>query len=233
MREPVKGRRPYDSPRRSEQARATRRAVLDAARSLFVEKGYVATTIESIAAQARVSPETVYATFGSKRAVLSELVDISIAGGEDAAPILEQRWVQEMRDEPDARSRVRILARNGRTILERRCAVDEVVRGAASADREIAALWALGKAQRLAGQRELLRIAVGSEGLRDGLDLDAAADVLYALGSPETYRLLVVDRGWSGDQFERWYGETLTRLLLDPPAGGRGSPHGERRPAGA
>ena len=71
-------------------------------------------------------------------------------------------------------------------------------------------------AQRFAGQRELLRIVIGSTGLREGIDLETASDILYAIGNPETYRLLVVDRGWSGAHFERWYGETLERLLLDP-----------------
>ena len=71
-------------------------------------------------------------------------------------------------------------------------------------------------AQRFAGQRELLRIVIGSTGLREGIDLETASDILYAVGSPETYRLLVVDRGWSGAHFERWYGETLERLRLDP-----------------
>jgi len=84
----------------------------------------------------------------------------------------------------------------------------------ASADPEIAALRDLGTAQRFAGQRELLRIVVGTDGLREGLDLAVATDILYAVGSPETYRLLVADRGWSRARFERWYGDTLDRLLF-------------------
>jgi len=214
MSEIVKTRRSYDSPRRREQARATRRAILEAARELFIERGYVATTIDAIAGDADVSPETVYAVFGTKRALLSELIDISIAGDGDAPPVLEQGWVQEMRDEPDPRRQLSILARNGRSILERRAPIDEVVRGAAAADPDIAALWQRGKAQRFAGQRELLRFIVGETGLREGIELETGADILYAIGSPETYLLLVADRGWSGSTFERWYEATLARLLL-------------------
>ena len=213
---PVKQSRTSEFPRRRERARATRMRVLDAARALFIERGYVATTIDAIAERADVSSETIYSTFGNKRALLSELVDVSIAGDVNATPILERDWVREMREEPDPRRRLRMLARQGRSILERRSAVDEVVRGAAAADPDIAALRDLGKVQRLAGQREFLRIVVGSTGLREGMDLETAADILYAIGSPETYRLLVVDRGWSGARFERWYGDTLERLLLDP-----------------
>ncbi len=214
MSEIVKTRRSYDSPRRRAQARATRQAILDAARELFIERGYVATTIDAVAEAADVSPETIYAVFGTKRALLSELIDVSIAGDGAARPVLEQEWVQEMRDEPDPRRRLSILARNSRSILERRAPIDEVVRGAAAADPDIAALWRRGKAQRFADQRELLRIVAGETGLPAGTDLQTGADILYAIGSPETYLLLVADRGWSSLAFERWYDATLALLLL-------------------
>lgn len=214
MARPVKPAGTPDFSRRRERARVTRGRVLDAARDLFIERGYVATTIDTIAERADVSPETIYATFGTKRAVLAEVGDVSIAGGPNALPILDQPWVEELRREPDAGRRVRILARNGRRILERRAAIDDVVRGAAAADPEVAALWARGKAQRFAGQRALLGLVVGSGALRPGLEPAAAADILYAVGSPETYRHLVVDRGWSGLRFERWYADALERLLL-------------------
>jgi AcrR family transcriptional regulator len=231
MPRPVKPAGSPDFARRRERARVTRGRVLDAARGLFIERGFVGTTIDAIAERADVSVETIYATFGNKRSILAEVVDVSIAGGPAAGPVLEQAWVQELREAPSAKRRLAILARNGRAILERRAALDEVVRAAAAADPEVAALWQSGKAQRFAGQRELLRMVVGSGGLRKGLDLATAADILYAIGSPETYRLLVVDRGWSDPQFERWYGETLERLLLERPRQGdtasAGSPQGE------
>jgi AcrR family transcriptional regulator len=216
MPKPVNRRRPYDSPRRREQARATREAILAAARELFVQRGYTATPIEAIAARARVSPETIYATFRNKRSLLSQLIDVSIAGDDAPIPILERSWVQEMRDEPDPRRRLHILARNGRLILERTAPVYEVLRGAAAADPEIASLLELNKAQRFAGQRQLLRILTEGIHLREGLAAKTAGDVLFAVGSPETYRLLVVDRGWSAGRFERWYADTLSRLLLAP-----------------
>ncbi len=210
----VKPRRSYDSPRRREQASATRQAILEAARELFVANGYVSTTIGAIAAGANVSPETVYATFKNKRSILSRLLDVSMAGDDAPVPILERSWVQEMRDEPDPQRQLRILARNGRSILERTAPIHEVLRGAAAADPQIASLWELNKVQRFAGQRELLRILAGRSPLREGLTAKAAADILFTIGSPETYRLLVVDRGWSADRWERWYAETLARLLF-------------------
>jgi AcrR family transcriptional regulator len=210
---PVERRR-YASPRRKEQALATRRAILDAARELFVERGYVAATIDAIAGRASVSPETVYATFKNKRSILSRLIDVSMAGDDAPVPILERSWVNEMRDELNPDRRVQILARNGRLILERTAPIHEVLRGAAAADPEIAGLLERNKAQRFAGQRVLLGILTERSPLREGLDAKTAGDIVFAIGSPETYRLLVVDRRWSADRFERWYADTLARLLL-------------------
>jgi AcrR family transcriptional regulator len=214
MPKAVKPRRTYESPRRREQARATRRGLLDAAQELFIEGGYVATTIEAIAAHADVSPETVYATFKNKRSLLAELIDVSMAGDDMPVPILQRAWVQDLRDELDPRRRLQILARNGRLILERVSPIYEVLRGAAAADPAIASLWELNKTQRFAGQSELVRILAVRDHLGKGLTVRMAADILFAIGSPETYRLLVVDRGWSADRFERWYADTLAQLLL-------------------
>jgi AcrR family transcriptional regulator len=214
MPAPVQGRRRYDSPRRREQARATRRAVVDAALELFVERGYAATTIDAIADRAGLSPETIYAAFKNKRSLLSHVLDVSMAGDDAPTPILERTWVDRLREEPDPHRRVQILARNGRLILERTAPVYEVLRGAAAAEPEITSLLELNKAQRLQGQRALLRIVTDRAPLRRGLSRATAGDILYAIGSPEIYRSLVVDRGWSPDRFERWYADTLSRLLL-------------------
>jgi AcrR family transcriptional regulator len=218
MSRPVEPRRAYHSPRRREQARGTRAAILQAGRELFVGGGYVATTIDAIATRANVSVETVYATFGTKRAILSDLLDVSMAGDNAPVPILDRGWVGALRAEPDPKRRLRILARNGRAILERTAAVYQVLAGAAAADPQLASLLELNKAQRYAGQRELLRLALADHPLREGMTVRSAADIVFAVGSPETYRLLVVDRGWSAPRFERWYAQTLTDLLLDPNA---------------
>ena len=213
MSMPGPGRRAYQSPRRTQQASATRAAILDAARTTFIEQGYVAATMERIARRAAVSVETIYATFRMKRAVLAALVDVAIAGDDAPVAILERDWVTELRAEPDRRRRVETLARHGRSILERRSPIDAVVSGAAAADPEIRSLLETGQAERLAGQRELLRIVAGPDGFRPGLTLDDAADILFAIGSPEVYRLLTMARGWSGERFEAWYADSIEALL--------------------
>ena len=209
MDETVKPRRGYRSPRREEQASTTRRAILDAARDLFVERGYVKSTMQAIAERAGISPATVYATFVTKRAVLSALVDVSIAGDDAPVAILDRPWVAELRAEPDPGRRIGLLAHHGRLMLERRAPVDEVLRAAAAADPEIAAMWEQAKAQRFIGQKVLLGIVAGPA-LHPTSE---AVDAMYAIGSPETYQLLVRDRGWSPARFEKWYAESIAGLI--------------------
>jgi AcrR family transcriptional regulator len=217
MPRPVK-RRSYDSPRRRAQAAATRAAILEAAHELFVEGGYAGTTIEMVAERAGVSAETIYAAFTNKRTILARVVDVAIAGDAPPVPVLERPWVRHLAAEPDPRRRIALLARNGRLLLERWTPVYDVVTAAADADPEIAELWEDLKAQRLEGQRALLRVVAERAPLRPGLSPREAADVLFAVGSPETYRLLVGDRGWSADRFERWYAGALERLVFDATA---------------
>ena len=209
MNRAVNPRRSYDSPLRREQADATQRAILDAARGLFLERGYVATTIAAIADRASVSAATIYQGFGNKRSLLARLVDESIAGDSAPVAVADRPWVQHLREEPDLRKRIRILARNGTAILARRAPIDAVVAAAAATDPEIATLWRQIRDDRHAGQARLLKLVAGDVPVRR-----EAADVLYAIGSPETYRSLVEDRGWSHARFERWYAEAIEGLLL-------------------
>ncbi|HEY6567662.1 MAG TPA: helix-turn-helix domain-containing protein [Actinomycetota bacterium] len=188
--------------------------MLESARALFIAHGYVATTIVAIAERAGVSPETVYAVFTTKRALLSSVIDVSITGDDAPVPLLERPWVEAMRLEPEPSARLNLLATNGRRILERITPIYEVLRGAAASDPEIDTMWQRHKAQRAVGQRELIRIVCPEGSLRKGLTVDAAADLLFTIGSPETYQLLTGDRGWSPARFERWYADTLGRLLL-------------------
>jgi len=212
---PAVKRRSYDSPRRRAQAAATRDAIVLAAHELFVERGYASTTIDALAERAGVSTETVYAAFGNKRTILARVVDVAIAGDDAPVPVLRRQWVRDLRNEPDPQRRVWLLAHQGRLMLERWTPVYDVLRVTADGDPEVAVLWEDVKAQRLEGQRTLLRIVAAGAPLRRGLSAREATDVLFAVGSPETYRLLVVDRGWSPERFERWYGDALGKLLFD------------------
>src|SRR3954466_9583877 len=139
--DPVKPKRRYDSPRRREQAAATRRAILEAAQKLFEEQGYAATPMAAIASEAGVALKTVYVVFESKSGVLRALWNMLLRGDEGDAPAAERGWYREVLEEPDPERTLRLNARNSRMGKERIGAVVEVIRTAAPTDPDIGALW--------------------------------------------------------------------------------------------
>lgn len=213
MSEPVKPRRQRSSVQR-EKSRATRRRIREAAGRLFVRHGYLSTTIEAIAAEAAVAVQTVYFVFGTKRALLAEVLDVATAGDEEPVPVLERPWVEEARHEADPRRVVRLIAHHGCRIVARLAPVYEVVHGAAAADPDIAALLQRDKQRRLDNQTNLVRLIADKGALAPGRDVAWAADVLFALLSHEMHQLLVVDRGWALDAWEHWLADTLIAQLL-------------------
>jgi AcrR family transcriptional regulator len=206
-------RRRYDAPVRRERALTTRRAILDAAASEFGRHGYIATSIATLARVAGVAPETVYATFGSKLGLLQALVGRAVGGDDESVSLLDRAWVRELVTEPHPDRRIERLAREGAAILARRSGVDELVAQAAGADPDAAALLDQGRRERWAGQRRLLEIVAGEQGMGGARSLDEASDVLFALGSPEVYRLLVGARGWTDERFADWYAAALRELV--------------------
>jgi AcrR family transcriptional regulator len=199
--------------------------MLDAADRLFAERGWSGTTVEDIARSAEVGVQTVYFTFGNKRALLKELLDTAIAGDTTPVATLDRPWAREVLDEPDPAAQLTRQAVGARRILERAAPVLEVVRGAATADPELAELWRTGLEQRHTVQLRfaealVAKVAKGAKGaktdgpLRDGHDAASAADIALAVLGPETYALLVTARGWSPSRWERWAADALVRQLL-------------------
>lgn len=208
------GRRRYYSSRRTAAASETRTAILAAARRLFLERGYVATTMAAIAAEADVALDTVYAAVGAKPVLFRQLVESAISGTDEAVPADMRSYVVALKGEPDPQRKVEIYAGAIRRIMERLAPVYRVLRDAAATDMELQALW-VDIAERRA--RNMLAFAEDlddSGGLRDGVSTREAADVVWAMNSPEFFLLLVHERRWSGDRFERWLADAWVRLLL-------------------
>lgn len=228
MSDRVKGRprRRYDSPRRREQAEATRRAILESAQILFLRDGYSATTMTAIASGARVALKTVYVNFETKSGVLRALWNLRLRGDRDDVPVAEQSWYREMLEEPDPEKQLRRNAGNSRRGKTRVGALAEVIRGAASLDPDMAALWKRIGTEYRENQRVLVESLARKRALRRGLDVDRAADILWAINHPTTWQLLVVERGWTAEEYERWAAEAACSQLLRGPAAGRG---GRRR----
>jgi AcrR family transcriptional regulator len=215
MSEPAK-KRPYYSRLRQERAQATRQKILEAARRLFAAQGYVATTLSAIAAEAGVAAATVTAVFSTKLALLDALISWAVRGDVEPTPIATREWWQAMLYEPDQVRQLTLHAANIRRIHERTADLFEIVRGAATAEPEIAALRRkLGEAK-LQDDRRVAESLAQKGALAGGVTVEHGGDLLWALGSAELYRLLVVERGWPPEEYEQWLAAAWIQALLGP-----------------
>ncbi len=214
MPAPVKTRRTYVSQRRREQAAATRRAVVDAARRLFEREGYVATSMPAVAAEARVSIKTVYLAFGTKPELLRCVWDQRLAGDEASLPVWERAWYREVEQDNSPKVKLRLLVRQSGGVKSRTGRLLVVIRDAAPTDPEIATLWAEIERKLHDVSSALVRQLVEVGALNPDLDTVAAADALWALNHPSTWHLLVIQRGWSDSAYEMWLERSLVTLLL-------------------
>ncbi len=210
----VKSKRPYESPRRRAQADATRRDILEAAQRLFERSGYAATTMAEIATEAGVALKTVYLAFGTKSGLLRTLWNLLLRGDESDRPVSERRWYLDVLDEKDPERQLRLNAGNSATGKRRLSAILEVIRSGASVDADIAALWQRIEVDYHANQRAIVERLHERGHLAPTLDIEHAADILWTLNHPNNWRLLVVDRGWTPEQYERWIGDLACAQLL-------------------
>ena len=218
MAERVKPKRPYDSPRRREQAAATRLAILDAAQRLFERDGYAATTMAAIAAEARVALKTVYVAFETKSGVLRALWNLRLRAGAEDVPIAAHAVYREVLDEVDPERQLRLNARNSREGKLRVAAIAEVIRSAAPLDAEIDALWRRINTEYHDNQRAIVQSINDKRALHPDLDVQRATDILWTINHPNTWQLLVTQRGWTPEQYENWAADTaITQLLHSLP----------------
>jgi AcrR family transcriptional regulator len=232
MAEAVKRR--YDNSRRQAQVRATRLTVIEAAKRLFTEYGYPATTIEAIAEAADTPLPTVYRLFGSKRALLAAVLDTAFGGDDQPIAFADRPAVRAAQAEPDPVKMVNAFARLARELMERSSAVQHVLATAAQVDTDAAGLLAEIRRQRHTGQSRIVAALAATGALDPALDTAEAADIVYALLSPDVHRILTVERGWTADRYERWIARSLATLLpadQPPPANPASKPPGPGNPA--
>ena len=200
---------------KQEQARTrlARRAVIGAARTLFLERGYAATTVEAISALAEVPPATIYRLFATKVGILKALLDTSIGGDDRPVPVQERPDVASLLDETDPTKLVSGFVGVASAINQRTNDLYTVLVEAARSDPAAARLLEELEQQRSRGQQGIARALDRTGSLRSGLRERDAADLIHALLSPEVYRLLVTDRGWTPDRYEDWLATTLLQQL--------------------
>ena len=187
---------------------------MEAARGLFDERGYAATTIEAVSEASDTPQATIYRLFASKLGILKAVIDVAIAGDDDDVAMADRPQVQALLAERSASEQVAGFAALLRELMARTAPVHRLLADAARSDADAAALLAEIARQRQEGQRRVARSLARSGALRPGLRERDAADIIHALASPEVYGLLTIDRGWSGQRYERWMADTLTQQLL-------------------
>ena len=215
MTAPVK--KPYRSTLRAAQARATRRAIVDAAARLFIQHGYGATTVDAIAQAAGVSRKTVFTSVGGKAEALKLAMDWALVGDDEPVPMLERPHVKAMRAEPDARKILVSHARHIRQSAARTAPLHAVIQAAAGLDADIRALAEEGRAQRIRGMRAMAQVLADRGALKPGLTPAEAADVIWLLMDPGVYYRLVIEQRWDPARYQDWLADALISLLL--PAG--------------
>ncbi|MCA1707393.1 MAG: TetR/AcrR family transcriptional regulator [Actinobacteria bacterium] len=200
-----------DRNRGQARTRLARAAVVEAARTLFLERGYGVTTIEAISERADVPAATVYRLFSSKRGILKALLDVSIVGDDEAVPLADRPHVRTLLADPDPRIQLAGLVAVTSQVNSRTAPIYRILVSAAGSDPDAAVLLDELTLQRQEGQRLIAGSLARAGALRPELRERDAADIIHALMSPELYRLLVLDRRWKPERYERW----LTGILAD------------------
>jgi AcrR family transcriptional regulator len=208
---PVKRR--YDNSRRQAQARDTRLRILEAAKALFIEHGYPATTLETIAGAADTSLPTLYRLFSSKRALLKGVLDISFGGDDEPITFGDRPEVQEALAQTDPEAMIRAFARIGRDFMQRSSEIMHILVTAAQVDADAAQLMAEIRRQRHTGQSRIVAALSERGALDPSLEFSEAVDITYVALSPDVHRVFTTERGWTADQYEQWLVRALGVLL--------------------
>jgi len=206
--QPNEGKRPYHSQVRQRQAEETRRRILAAAGELFASRGYAVTTLEAVAEVAEVSSKTIAAVFGSKRALLAEVIN------PEAFSTPVKLLIEELRATEDPSRRLSLVAQITRQAYEPLASSLELLRTAGAVAPELADLAQQVEARRRRNQARLMASLYEQGALRSGLSFEEATDVLWALTSYDVYRMLVVEQSWEPERYETWLAQLLVQHLL-------------------
>jgi len=211
--------RTYSSTLRADQARQTRRRIVDAAAELFAEHGYAGTTIDAVATAAGVSRKTVFDSVGGKAQLMKLAYDFAIVGDDEPVPLADRPEMRAMLAEPDYGKRLAMYASLVVGIDRRLSSAWRAFEGAATSDPEAAKFYVAMVQQRRQAMREAAQMFADAGALRPDLDVEVAADLMWFYNDPSLYDKLVRQRGWSVDRFQAWLGEALqVQLLVKAPS---------------
>lgn len=203
-----------EKPNRADRARQTRRRMIGSARELFITQGYAATTMEQIAVGAGVAVQTLYYTFRTKGQLLKEVIEVTAAGDDDPVLVARRAWVAEMLSASPAQRVIALGVEHGTAIYERVAVLWPALDAVAAVDPDIDGYWRGVTANRRSGQRGMVARVAELGGLRPGLDLERATDLVVVLAGHDVYRGLVQEALWPVPVYKAWLFTTLTQQLL-------------------
>ncbi len=212
-------KRRYDASRRQAAAERNREAIVRSARTLFLERGYAATTMAAIADDAGVAIDTVYTLAGAKPALFRLLIETAISGQHAPVPAEERDYVRSIRSAGDPLTKIRIYAHAITEIQSRLAPLFRVLQEAARSEPDLAALWTDIANRRAANMRLFVTDVIRNErpqALPSDMTVEEAADLVWATNGPEFFLLLVEDRGWPLDRFEHRLVELWSTMLIRP-----------------
>ena len=209
----------YDNSRRAVAAASTRAQVLEAAHQLFLGKGFSGTTIRSVAESAGVSQETIYKSFGSKAALLKAVYDVALAGDADEAPLAARPEALAVLEASTPEASAQAYADLARIVSVRTDPLLRVLLRSRGSDRALEAFARTTDGERLIGARHFVGHWHAQRWLRDDVTAPRAAEIVWALNSPEP-RWLLLDHGWTQHDFTRWLAETIHASVLAQQRGG-------------
>lgn len=210
----VKNRR-YHSPARREQAEATRRAVLRAARALFTTRGYAETSVADVARRAKVSVDTVYASVGRKPQLLLAVHDMILGSAEEPVPAEERDYVRRLREAPTAEAKIQVYAEALAELLPHTVPLDLALRDAGAREPQCGKLRDSLSRRRRANMRLFAAELRDTGRLRPDLTDEKAADLVWSMNSPEYFQLLA-DAGFSPQQYADLVADAWIHTLLIP-----------------
>jgi len=213
MSQPVKGKTEAGR-RRESRAHETRRRIVEAGLRLFLEQGYVNTTVQRIAQAAGVAPATIYQAFGTKHAVLAAVLDITVAGDDAPLAVLDRDWVQDARREKNRDRQLRLIVEGASQIAARTAPLKEILRDAAATEAAARELIREDHERRHRTQGGLVELLIENRELRAGIDRRRAVDTFFALVNSATYELLVTQRGWTLSEWQAWIADVIERELF-------------------
>lgn len=199
---------------RRQRSAATRQAIIDAAHEMFTSRGFHGATVEAIAKQAGVAPQTVYFTFNNKVKLISAVVDAAVLGPEETAP-QDQAWWQEMLVEPDPTRSFQIFIRGAGPVFQRASTISDVLAAAARTDDEVMEIFEYHESLRREAFGQVLDMLATKGHLRPNLTRERLLDVFLVVYGDATYHQLTTQMGWLHEEVMDWLCEHLPPMLLD------------------